>query len=80
MNSGMPPAPNCGGDRGGSSLRHVRSRGEPARFPACLGPMPQAALASLIDLGLTDLDIALYFNLDLMRVVGLTEPLRQPRP
>lgn len=51
-----------------------RPRGR--RYPACLGPLPEESLFCLVDLGLTDLDIALYFDLDLMRVAALTLPLR----
>jgi hypothetical protein len=46
------------------------------RFPECLGPMPEATLASLVDLGLSDAEIAGYFRLDLARVAGLTQEIR----
>lgn len=45
-------------------------------FPDCLGPMPLAALACLIDLGMTDAEIAAYFGLGVSVVVTLTGKLR----
>lgn len=56
------------------------SRRTPARlrpdYPECLGPMPVEALLCLIDLGMTDRDIAGYFRLPLPTVTRLTLGLR----
>lgn len=46
------------------------------RFPDCLGPLPEASLTALVDLSLSDLDIAIYFDLELPHVVALTRPIR----
>jgi hypothetical protein len=54
----------------------VRQFGPRQQFPECLGPMPEASLASLVDLGLSDAEIAGYFRLDPARVAGLTRAIR----
>lgn len=57
---------------------HGRSFLRPgATYPDCLGPMPVAALASLIDLGLSDPEIAAYFRLSEATISHLTQALRR---
>lgn len=45
-------------------------------YPECLGPLPVAALSALVDLGLSDLDIAVYFGLEFPEVAALTRRFR----
>lgn len=55
---------------------YLPTRGFVRRYPASLGPMPEATLTCFVDLGLSDAEIALYFHLDRDVVRVLARPIR----
>ncbi|WP_127904244.1 hypothetical protein [Solirhodobacter olei] len=56
---------------------YLPTRGFVRRYPASLGPMPEATLTCFVDLGLSDAEIALYFHLDCDQVRVLARPIRE---
>ncbi|TMV89497.1 hypothetical protein FGG78_14895 [Thioclava sp. BHET1] len=59
-----------------TSTRSARAQARSERLRDVLGPDPRATLTCLIDLGLSDAEIARYFRLSKDRVRRLTAGLR----
>jgi hypothetical protein len=61
--------------------RHALGRLSDDRLAGCLGPAPRAALAALVDYGMTDAEIARYHRLapDLVTQLRAVWGIGQPR-
>lgn len=72
------PGPKQAGQVGAGVVPrgYLPTRGFVRHYPACLGPMPEATLTCFVDLGLSDAEIACYFQLDRELVRVLARPIR----